>query len=303
MTDVIFGHYKDAAGGILSDRIGEFAFAKFSSRCRNALRHKEVNMFLFELMENLEQFCPASFAESWDNVGLLVGRRDKEVKTVYLALDATGEVIADAAAKGAQLLLTHHPLLFTGIKQVTDQHYVGKRIAALLRNDMALYAMHTNFDVLGMADAAADDLNLMNREVLEVTYEDELAHEGLGRIGTLPEHMSLQECAAMVKDVFRIPRVRVYGDPDAPIVTAAILPGSGKDEIDLAVTKGADVMITGDITHHVGLDAVEKGIAVIDAGHYGVEKLFIPYMQEYLAREFPSLQVLCAPEKEPFWEV
>ena len=139
MTDVIFGHYKDAAGGILSDRIGEFAFAKFSSRCRNALRHKEVNMFLFELMENLEQFCPASFAESWDNVGLLVGRRDKEVKTVYLALDATGEVIADAAAKGAQLLLTHHPLLFTGIKQVTDQHYVGKRIAALIRNDMALF--------------------------------------------------------------------------------------------------------------------------------------------------------------------
>ena len=260
-------------------------------------------MILKALTDNLEQFCPPSFAESWDNVGLLVGRSDKEVQTVYLALDATSEAIAAAADKGAELLLTHHPLLHDGLKRVSDDHFVGRRVAALLRRDMCLYAMHTNFDVMGMADAAADELNLTQRRVLEVTYEDELATEGLGRVGTLPEHMTLQECAAMVRDAFRIPHVRFYGDPQAPIVTAAIMPGSGKSEIDLAAKEGADVIITGDITHHVGLDAVEKGIAVIDAGHYGVEKLFIPYMKEYLAREFPELTVYTAPEKEPFTEV
>lgn len=260
-------------------------------------------MILRDLMQHLEQFCPPSFAEKWDNVGLLVGRSDKEVGSVYLALDATSEVIADAVSKGADLMLTHHPLLFDGIKRISDQDFIGKRVVQLLRSDMSLYAMHTNFDVMGMADAAADDLKLADREVLEVTYEDEISREGIGRIGVLPEHMTLRECAATVRDAFRIPHVRFYGDPETPIVTAAILPGSGKSEIDLAVRKGADVMITGDITHHTGLDALEKGIAVIDAGHYGVEKIFVPYMQEYFAREFPELTVYAAPEKEPFVEV
>ena len=92
-------------------------------------------------------------------------------------------------------------------------------------------------------------------------------------------------------------------DPQQAIVTVAVMPGSGKDELDLAAEKGADVMITGDVSHHAGLDALEKGIAVIDAGHYGVEKLFIPYMKDYLEREMPELSVVCAKEKEPFFEV
>ena len=103
-----------------------------------------------------------------------------------------------------------------------------------------------------------------------------------------------------MKDVFRIPEVRVYGDPESPVVMTAILPGSGKDEVDAAIERGADVLITGDITHHVGLDAVEKGISLIDAGHYGVEKMFVPYMRDYLKREMPYLTVICAPEKEAF---
>ena len=260
-------------------------------------------MLLSELIKHLEEFCPLTFAQSWDNSGLQTGRGDKEVQTVFLALDATGDVIDQAVHAGADLILTHHPLLFSGIKAVTDTHFIGRRILRLAKEDISLYAMHTNFDVLGMADAAADELNLMNREVLEVTYEDALSHEGLGRIGELPEHMSLAECAALVRDTFCIPRVRVYGDPDSPIIRVAILPGSGKDDIDTALANGADVMITGDITHHVGIDAVEKGINIIDAGHYGLEKLFIPYMAEYLRREIPSLRILREKEKEPFLEI
>lgn len=260
-------------------------------------------MQLKEIIEQLEQFCPPSLAESWDNPGLQCGRTDEDVSTVYLALDATSDVIEDAIRRKADLIVTHHPLLFHAISHVTDTDFTGKRIVRMLQADIGCYAMHTNFDVLGMADAAADALKLTNRDVLEVTYEDSISHEGIGRIGELPEHMTLQECASYVADVFSIPHVRVYGDPEQAIVTAAVLPGSGSGDIDLAVQKGADVMITGDISHHNGIDAVEKGISIIDAGHYGVEKLFIPYMKDYFHREMPELVIVCAPVKEPFFEI
>ena len=259
-------------------------------------------MKLKEIMQMLEEMCPRSFAMSWDNVGLQVGDAGKDVQTIALALDATSEVIASAAAQGADLILTHHPLLFSGIKRITDDDYVGRRVLELIRRDIACYAMHTNFDVLGMADAAADLLRLADREVLEVTYEDDISVEGIGRIGTLMEPVKLSEFAEKVAEVFEIEHVRYYGNPGQMLVTCAILPGSGKDEIDLAVKAGADVYITGDISHHDGIDAVEKGIAVIDAGHYGVEKTFIPYMKEYLEREMPDLRILSCDQGAPFLE-
>ena len=259
-------------------------------------------MKLKQIMQMLEELCPASFAMSWDNVGLLVGCSDKEVHTIALALDATSEVIAQAKSYGADLLLTHHPLLFSGIKKITDSDYLGKRILDLISSDLCCYAMHTNFDVLGMADAAADMLHLSDREVLEITYEDDISVEGIGRVGALLEPVKLSELAGKVAEVFEIEHVRYYGDPDQLMVTCAILPGSGKSEIDLAVKAGADVYITGDISHHDGIDAVEKGIAVIDAGHYGIEKIFIPYMKEYLEREVPEIRIVSCDAGAPFME-
>ena len=255
-----------------------------------------------QIMQMLEELCPRSFAMSWDNVGLLVGRSDKEVHTIALALDATSEVIDQAVKHGADLILTHHPLLFQGVRNVTDSDHVGRRILTLVRSDISLYAMHTNFDVLGMADAAADLLSLTDREVLEVTYEDDISVDGIGRIGSLMEPMKLSEFAAKVADVFEIGHVRYYGDPDQMLVTCAILPGSGRGEIDLAVRANADVYVTGDIPHHDGIDAVEKGICVIDAGHYGVEKIFIPYMKEYLEREMPQIRIISCDQGAPFLE-
>ena len=240
-------------------------------------------MRLKEIIQMLEELCPSSFAMSWDNVGLLVGRTDQEVHTIALALDATSEVIEDAITQKADLIVTHHPLLFSGIKKVNDSDYVGKRILSLIRHDISCYAMHTNFDVLGMADAAADLLRLTEREVLEVTYEDEISVEGIGRVGVLQEPMKLSELAAKVAEVFGIEHVRYYGDSDQMLVTCAILPGSGKGEDD-------------------GIDAVEKGIAVIDAGHYGVEKIFIPYMKEYLEREVPSIRIVSCDQGMPYNE-
>ena len=241
-----------------------------------------------DVMKILETLSPTAFAESWDNVGLLLGRKDKTVHKVMLALDATDDVVEQAVLQKADMLITHHPLLFSGIKKITEDDFIGRRLIKLIKNDICYYAMHTNFDVMGMADAAADAMKLQNSEVLEVTYEDEIAKEGIGRIGKLPKEMSLEECAEFCKE-------------DAVIENVAIVPGSGKDYIETALHKQADVYITGDIGHHNGLDAMEQGLMILDAGHYGIEKIFVPYMQDFFDSQMPEIIVNKAVEKAPFY--
>lgn len=256
-----------------------------------------------EVVACLEKIAPCCFAEKWDNVGLLAGREDKEINKILLALDPTSEVVEEAVSWGADLLITHHPLIFSGIKSVTTGDFIGKRVFNLVFRDVCYYAMHTNFDVMGMADAVADLLELEKCQVLDVTFQDEISKEGIGRMGELSRTMSLEECAKFVKDKCRLSGVKVFGSPDKLIDVVALIPGSGKSYIDLAIKKGAQVVVTGDIDHHNGLDAVERGLAVIDAGHYGLEKIFTSYMEEVLRRELPELKIKRAMEKEPFWKV
>ncbi|WP_026508187.1 Nif3-like dinuclear metal center hexameric protein [Butyrivibrio sp. MC2013] len=256
-----------------------------------------------DIIDHLESLSPVSFAEEWDNVGLLAGRREREVRRIFVALDATDEVVDEAVRHEADMLLTHHPLIFKGIRKVSDDDFIGRRIVRLLRYDISYYAMHTNFDVMGMADAAADEMKLERREVLDVTYEDDISREGIGRIGDLERKMTLMECAKYVKECFHIGNVRMYGEPGQKVRKVAICPGSGSGCIDKAIAGHADVLITGDIDHHDGIDAVAKGLSIIDAGHYGLEKIFIPYMRDYLHRELPEIEVLCAEYKAPFADI
>lgn len=252
------------------------------------------------LMERLEELSPKSYAEEWDNVGLLVGRPDKEVNTVYIALDATDEVIDAAIECEADMLITHHPMIFKPQKTIRADHFIGRRILKLAKFDISYYAMHTNFDVMGMADACADEIDLLDRDVLDVTYEDEIGTEGLGRIGRLPESMSLYELCDYVKDRFDIETVKVFGDLDRIVDIAAIAPGSGKSMVNAAIKKGADVIITGDIDHHEGIDSVAQGLCIIDAGHFGIEKIFVPYMEEFIRREMPEVKVYTHELVSPF---
>ena len=257
-------------------------------------------MKLSAIINQLEELAPDKFALSYDNVGLLCGRAEREVSRVFIALDATDQVVDDTIRQEAELLITHHPLIFRGIKKVSDDDFIGRRLVKLIENDVSYYAMHTNFDVCGMADAAADALGLMDREVLEVTSEDELSKEGIGRVGYLPERMTLPQCAELVKGVFHTDAVRIFGDMDAGVSLAAVCPGSGGSTIDLAIEAGADVLITGDIDHHEGIDAVARGLNIIDAGHYGIEKLFIPYMRDFFRRQMPGLDIIEAADIPPF---
>ena len=249
-----------------------------------------------DILDKIEARYPRKYACDWDNVGLLAGSREREVDTVYIALDATDEVVDAASECGAQLLLTHHPMIFGGLKSVTTDDYVGERLIRLIRNDISYYAMHTNYDVMGMAELAADMLDLKDRKVLEEVLDG----EGIGRVGDLPRSMTLEECANFVKGRFRLPNVKIFGEPEKQVQRAAICPGSGKSEAKPALSMGAEVYITGDIDHHTGIDMADCGMAIIDAGHYGVEHIYIADMEHFLKENCPELRVYTAPVKQPF---
>ena len=257
-------------------------------------------MKLKDLIHRIEEKIPTSSALSWDNVGLLVGDENREIHRVYVALDATDEVIADAIAQEADVILTHHPLLFSGLKQVTTGDFIGKRVIQLISHNVACYAMHTNFDVEVMGGLAAETMGLDPVRVLDATGQDETEIKGIGCVADVAA-ISLEELAEKCREAFAISNVKVFGDRTQNIRRIAISPGSGKSEVDNAIEAGAQVLITGDIDHHTGIDAVARGLAIIDAGHYGLEHIYVEYMAHFIQRIAPELAVKTAPAKEPFW--
>lgn len=253
-----------------------------------------------EIIEVLEKVAPSCYALEWDNVGLLVGRKDKEVERILIALDATKDVIDKCIDEHIDLLITHHPLIFRGVKQVSDSDFIQRRILDLARNDTAYYAMHTNFDVSKMGELVADLLGIKDRRVLDITYSDVFTSriEGCGRHGKLGSIYSLKEYAHQVKEQLYIDNVIVYGQLDSLIESVAVLPGSGADCIGKALDLGVDLYITGDIKYHDAIDAMEQGLSIIDVGHYGGEKIFIPYMASYLKMELSKVDIMTY-KKEP----
>ena len=261
-------------------------------------------MLCNEVINIIEKEYAPKYALSWDNVGLLAGRNDKEVKKIYVALDATDEVVDQAIAADVDMLITHHPLIFSGIKQINNQNFIGRRLIKLIQSDISYYAMHTNYDVRGMADLAADYLKLEKCQVLDITGENESGEpEGIGRIGEITseaEKVTLKDYCEEVKKAFSLETVKVFGDMNQLIHRVAVCPGSGKSDMDQAIEKGADVYVTGDIGHHEGIDAVARGMAVIDAGHYGVEHIFIRDMGRYLRKNISGVEIIEAPVSHPF---
>lgn len=256
-------------------------------------------MLCQKIIEKIEKSYPQEFALEWDNVGLLAGRDDKEVKRIYIALDATDDVIDEVVKQKADMLITHHPLIFASIKSVTNQDFIGRRLVTLIQNDISYFAMHTNYDVLGMAELSGCMLQLQDTEVLDVTWE-EGRQEGIGRVAELKAPVTLQECVQNVKKSFNLGPVKVFGDLSHEIRRLAISPGAGKSMIDAALDKKADVLVTGDIDHHTGIDAVARNLCVIDAGHYGIEHIFIEDMKKYLEENLSGVDIITAPVRHPF---
>ncbi|MCD8084237.1 MAG: Nif3-like dinuclear metal center hexameric protein [Clostridiales bacterium] len=239
-----------------------------------------------EIVTYLEKLAPPEYACEWDNPGFQVGRSDKDVKRVLVALDATDEVIRQAEEEGADMIVTHHPLIFKPLRQVNDENFISRRVLHMIRADLCYFVMHTNFDIAPgcMADLAAERLGMIAEEPLETTAEADGVPVGIGKVGWLSRAMTGGELAGRGRERFDLPFVTVYGTEQVtqPLQRIAISPGSGGSMVGEALRKGVSALITGDIGHHDGIDAAANHMAVIDAGHYGLEHIFIPFVAEFL---------------------
>lgn len=286
-------------------------------------------MKLVEFIKEMNKICPEYYAEDWDNPGLQVGDLQQEIKAIYLALDLKEDTIINAIKCNADLILTHHPLLFRPIKKVTKKDFIGKRIYSLIENHMAHYAMHTNFDAFFMREIIDKKLGLKNtipimnnsllekdKNIFDNEYENSYEKEykafrnrssiGIGSVGELEKEITVKEIAEKIIKEFKVSSVRIFGDENRKIKKVGVLGGSGKSEIDTAISMGASLYISGDVDHHAGLDAVEKGISIIDAGHFGLEHVFTSYMKKRLSymkekvKAFSEIKIEEEEPKEPF---
>ena len=240
-----------------------------------------------DLIKILEKKAPLYLAESWDNPGFLVGHRNKEIKTVLTALDVTDDVIKEAISLNADIIVTHHPLIFGSIKSVSDATPEGRKILALAENGICAYAMHTNLDTAfgGTNDTLAEILGLKDVEPLAVSCQQNDIPNGLGRFGNLPEEMSFYDFAKLVKDKLNLKCVTVVGNKEKNISKVGLCTGAGFEFIDEAKANGCDAYITSDVKFHEGQKALNMDMCLIDATHYGTENIIVPVLRDYIKEE------------------
>lgn len=245
-----------------------------------------------ELVLPIEAFAPLQGQESWDNCGFSVGDPSREVKGALLALDCTEQVLDEAIEQGADLIITHHPLIFSGVKQITPHTNVGRIITKAIQRNIAIYAAHTNIDKVanGVSGLMADKLKLSNRMFLTET--------GLGMIGDLPRAVSFGELAERVKLCFPLDKLRTSAPLVELVTRVAVCGGSGRSFMKDARRMGAQVYITGDITYHDFY--CEQGFAVMDIGHYGSEYDIVGLFAKILCEKFPTFAVSISRENNNF---
>ncbi len=225
-------------------------------------------MLLQDILTFFEQKAPKATAEEWDNVGLLVDCGHTTVNTVVVALDATKAALAFAKEKGAQLLITHHPVIFSPLAEVTHTHPAAKA----LQNGVSVLSLHTNLDKAagGVNDTLAEKLGLENVTV---------AADGMSRIGTLPAALSAADFATLCADKLHTP-VSFCGEKT--VKTVAVCGGGAGDGV-FAFANVADAYVTGEIKHHEWLAANESGLCAVAAGHYATENPVVETIAAWLA--------------------
>lgn len=234
-------------------------------------------------LKALEQWAPLSYAEEWDNCGLQVGRRDKVIGKVMIALTPGEAAIQAAVDAGVDLLLTHHPMIFKPTKTVTTDHVLGRSIIKLIQNDINLYCAHTNLDMAvgGVNDVLAKALQLQDVAVLENITEE----YGIGRVGLLPEPMTLEQFLSATAAQLECNHLTYQGDLQCNVQKVALCGGSGISYLTAAKKAGADVYVTADMKYHDAQLASELGICVVDAGHFGTEKHIVKALAEFAEQQ------------------
>jgi len=272
-----------------------------------------------KIMQIFEEWAPATLAEEWDNVGLLIGDVSRTINKVLVALDATEAVIDEAVKGGFDFLVVHHPLVYNPVKRITTADSVGKKILALVENKIGCFCAHTNLDKAsgGVSDLLAQKIGLHDiaplipesHEVqgLEHNAQDALllppveiaerfsstSQIGIGRVGFLLEEKSLTALAADIKAALQLSTVRISGDGDKKIKKIGLCggDGSGSRYMEAAIAAKCDLYITGDLRYHAVQEALERGIAFVDITHYGGEVLVIDAIVSRLRDAVPGLKI------------
>ncbi|NLB21667.1 MAG: Nif3-like dinuclear metal center hexameric protein [Clostridium sp.] len=261
---------------------------------------------LGELIAIIEKTAPLQLKEAWDNPGLAVGDPEQVIEKVLIGMDVTMGLIDEANALGAQLILTHHPMLFSRPDSVTPQNLSGRKILALVKNNLSAYSAHTNLDKakMGMNDRLMHLLGFNEWTLLEDPEDGQSEDEGIGRMTTI-DPISLNELATKVTHALDLDQVRFAGNPEQIIETVAVINGSGAEFIQGAKEQGINCIITGDTKYHEVLDALEDGICVIDPGHFASEwKVFQAAMAdveaEVIKRIGPVQFIVSESSKDPY---
>lgn len=231
-------------------------------------------MKLSEIIKIIENEYPPHLAYEWDNPGLFCGDREKDIKKAVVSLDMSADAVVAAVDNGAELILSHHPVVIDAIKTLSDNTMASKVITEAIRHDIALYSAHTNMDTAkdGINQKLCGLFGLSETEVLEKDKPDEGC--GLGRVGYLAEKMTLFELCELTKKLLKTPFVRVSGE-DREVRKIAVASGSCSEYIPRAIEKGCGCIITADMKYHNAAEYAYQGIAVIDAGHYPTENIVL----------------------------
>ncbi|MER7046660.1 MULTISPECIES: Nif3-like dinuclear metal center hexameric protein [Streptomyces] len=231
---------------------------------------------LSEVIAALDALWPPSRAEQWDAVGTVCGDPDAEIRRVLFAVDPVQEIADEAVELGAQLIVTHHPLYLRGTTTVAADHFKGRVVHTLIKNDIALHVAHTNADTAdpGVSDALAGALDLRVVRPLVPDPTDPSGRRGLGRVGELDHPETLAEFAERAAK--RLPAtaqgVRVAGDPAAVVRTVAVSGGSGDSLFDAVRAAGVDAFLTADLRHHPVSEATQQSpLGLVDAAHWATE--------------------------------
>ncbi len=228
-------------------------------------------MLLREIINSIESVAPRSAQEQWDNSGMQVGDTGRDIQNVLLTTDVTPEVVNEAVSRGCQLILSHHPLLFHGLKQVCGQTPQARAVEMAIKHEIAIYSAHTSLDSVqgGINTRLADRLGISDYRILVPSESNPTC--GLGVIGTLPAPMDYMDFLAHTRDILQCTYVRYTRPAKEMVRTVALCGGAGAEFIGTAIQQGADVYLTADCKYHEFQDA-DGRIGLVDIDHWISER-------------------------------
>lgn len=242
-----------------------------------------------DIISVMEKLAPPRLACEWDNSGFLVGDGDKEINKILLCLDVDEKVVCEAIAVGADMIISHHPTMFTPVNRLTEATPQQRLLRMLCKSEICLYSAHTNMDCAlgGLNDYLAAKLGIQEPKVLEETVDG----AGFGRYGRLKEKTTLAEMLGVCAKALNLSDLRYVGDLEREIATVAVNSGSGSDILEKCIEEGIDLLVTGDLKYTPARNAYERGIAVIDATHYGTEIIFTELVRDYLSYRLEGVEI------------